>query len=194
MTGDPRGAREGRVPGAGVLGMWLLLATLGVLFGAAIAGYLIVRLRYPDWPPAGMPRLPSGLWLATVLAVLASGAVQAALAGVRAGNEASCARRLRGGAAAAVAFLVVQGWNWSGLLSLAVTAETNLYAFTGWILSGLHAAHVVGGIVLLEVVARRAAAGRYRADAHDGVRYAAMYWHFLTVVWLVLFLVMRTFA
>ena len=182
------------MPGAGLVGMWLFLATLTVLFGAAIAGYLVVRLRYPSWPPPGMPRLPSGLWLATVVAVSASGAVQSALAAARGGNAASCARRLHGAAALALAFLAVQGWNWSGLLSLEVTADTNLYAFTGWILSGLHAAHVVGGIVLLEVVARRAAAGRYRGDAHDGVRYAAMYWHFLTVVWLVLFGVMLAFA
>src|SRR4029077_3778329 len=59
--GDPREARDGDIPGAGVLGMWIFLATLGVLFVAAIVGYLVVRLKATDWPPPGMPRLPAGL-------------------------------------------------------------------------------------------------------------------------------------
>jgi heme/copper-type cytochrome/quinol oxidase subunit 3 len=45
--------------------MGLFLASLGVLFAAAIVGYLVVRLKAEHWPPPGMPRLPAGMWLAT---------------------------------------------------------------------------------------------------------------------------------
>jgi len=44
-SGDPRTRREGEIPGAGVLGMWIFLATLSMLFLASIAGYLVVRLK-----------------------------------------------------------------------------------------------------------------------------------------------------
>jgi heme/copper-type cytochrome/quinol oxidase subunit 3 len=59
--------------------------------------------------------------------------------------------------------------------------------FTFYLLTGLHALHVIGGMVLLGAVTAKAFAGRYSATYHPGVTYAAMYWHFLDVVWLVMF-------
>jgi cytochrome c oxidase subunit 3 len=94
----------------------------------------------------------------------------------------------------ALAFLSVQLWNWWGLIRLHVTAASNLYAFTFFMLTGLHAAHVVGGVVLLAVVLGRALGGRYGSGRHAGVTYAAMYWHFLDAIWLLLFAVLVVFA
>jgi len=91
-------------------------------------------------------------------------------------------------------FLGVQAWNWWGLISLRLTASSNLYGFTFFMLTGLHAAHVVGGVVLLSIVFARARAGRYGSGHHPGVTYAAMYWHFLDAIWLLLFAVMVVFA
>jgi cytochrome c oxidase subunit 3 len=51
----------------------------------------------------------------------------------------------------------------------------------------LHAAHVVGGIILLALVARKAFRGGYDHEHHLGVHHAALYWHFLDIVWLVMF-------
>jgi cytochrome c oxidase subunit 3 len=75
-----------------------------------------------------------------------------------------------------------------------VTAASNLYAFTFFILTGLHAAHVVGGVGLLAVVLARSLRGRYGSGRYDGVTYAAMYWHFLDAIWLLLFAVLVLFA
>ena len=195
MTGgDPRRAREGAIPGAGVLGMWIFLATLTVLFLAAIVGYLVVRLKATDWPPPGMPRLPAGLWLATVVLVAGSVTIHRALRSIRRGNRKASTRWLQVTVVLAFAFLAVQSWNWWGLIRLRLTAASNLYAFTFFMLTGLHAAHVVGGIVLLSIVLARALRDRYSEDAHSGITYAAMYWHFLDAVWLVLFAVMVVFA
>lgn len=174
--------------------MWFFLASLGVFFLAAIVGYLTVRLEAKAWPPPGMPRLPSGLWLATAILLAGSATVHTASRAIRLGERTACARRLRATLALAVAFLVVQTWNWWGLISARVTAGANLYAFTFYILTGLHAVHVVGGVVLLAVVSSRAARGRYGSGHHPGVTYAAMYWHFLDAVWIVLFAVLVVFA
>jgi heme/copper-type cytochrome/quinol oxidase subunit 3 len=192
--GDPRSARDGVIPGAGVLGMWIFLATLAVLFLAAIVGYLVVRLNAPDWPPKGMPRLPGGLWLATCLLVAASVTVHRALSSIRSGDPARCTRWLAATLALGSGFLAVQGWNWWGLIRLHLMAASNLYAFTFFMLTGLHAAHVIGGIALLAVVLMRSRAGRYGSGRHDAVIYAAMYWHFLGAVWIVLFAVLVVFA
>lgn len=192
--GDPRSGRDGEIPGAGVLGMWIFLATLTVLFLAAIAGYLVVRLKASGWPPPGMPRLPAGLWLATPVLVAGSVTVGRAARLMRAGEPTPATRFLAATLALAWVFLAVQTWNWWGLIRVQVTASSNLYAFTFFMLTGLHAAHVIGGIVLLTVVLLRARAGRYGSGHHPGVTYAAMYWHFLDAIWLLLFVVMVVFA
>ena len=195
MTGgDPRRVREGAIPGAGVLGMWVFLATLTVLFIASIVGYLVVRLRATDWPPPGMPRLPAGLWLATLVLLAGSVTIHRALRSIRLGDRAALIRWLQATLALAVVFLSVQSWNWWGLIRLHLTAASNLYAFTFFMLTGLHAAHVIGGIALLAIVLVRSLRGRYGSDRHGGVTYAAMYWHFLDAIWLVLFAVMVVFA
>ena len=195
MTGgDPREARDGAIPGAGVLGMWIFLATLAVLFLAAIVGYLVVRLKATDWPPPGMPRLPGGLWLATIVLLAASVTIHRALRMMRLGERTASTRSLAATLLLGVTFLAVQSWNWWGLIRLHLTAASNLYAFTFFMLTGLHASHVIGGIVLLAVVLARSSLGRYGSGHHPGVTYAAMYWHFLDAVWLLLFAVMVVFA
>ena len=193
-SGDLRQAREGEVPGAGVLGMWIFLATLTVLFLAAIAGYLVVRLKATAWPPPGMPRLPAGLWLATVVLVAGSVTIHRAQRAIRRGNLRTSTRWLATTLALGVAFVAVQSWNWWGLIRVRLTAASNLYAFTFFMLTGLHAAHVVGGIALLAIVWWRSSRGRYGCGHHPGITYAAMYWHFLDAIWLLLFAVLVVFA
>jgi cytochrome c oxidase subunit 3 len=192
--GDPRRVRLGTIPGAGVLGMWIFLATLTVLFLAAIVGYLVVRVRATAWPPPGMPRLPGGLWLATLLLVGASATIQRALVSIRAGQLRRTNQWLAATLALGSTFLIVQSWNWWGLIRLHAMAASNLYAFTFFMLTGLHAAHAIGGIVLLAVVFARSRGGHYGSGHHPGVTYAAMYWHFLDAMWLLLFAVLVVFA
>jgi cytochrome c oxidase subunit 3 len=170
--------------------MWIFLAALAVLFAAAIVGYLIVRLKAASWPPPGMPRLPAGLGLATLILVSASVAVHLAHRAIRVGELALASRRLAITLALVCAFLAVQLTNWWALIRLHTTAASNLYAFTFFMLTGLHAAHVVGGIGLLAVVWSRARRSRYGSGHHPGITYAAMYVHFLDAVWLVLYGVM----
>lgn len=193
-AGDPREARDGVIPGAGVLGMWIFLATLAVLFVAAIVGYLFVRLKAADWPPPGMPRLPAGLWLASFVLLAASAAIHSSLRTIRMDERTASTRWLSITLGLGIAFLAVQSWNWWGLIRLHLTAGSNLYAFTFFMLTGLHAAHVIGGIALLAVVLSRARRGRYGSGHHPGVTYAAMYVHFLDAIWLLLFAVMVVFA
>jgi cytochrome c oxidase subunit 3 len=174
--------------------MAIFLASLAVLFAASIAGYLVVRLRAEAWPPPGMPRLPGGLVAATAILIACSVTIHLALASVRRGEITRMVRWLWVTTALGVLFLASQAVNWWGLVASHAGASANLYAFTFFMLTGLHAAHVVGGLIQLGFVTARARQGRYGSGRHPGVTYAAMYWHFLDAVWLVLLAVLVVFG
>jgi cytochrome c oxidase subunit 3 len=178
------------IPGAGKLGMKLLLASLSVLFASSIAGYLVVRVRAPAWPPPGMPHLPSGLWISTILILASSAGIESALRAARGGRRERLQRMTLVTAIIGLAFLISQTINWWGLITAKMTASANLYAFTFYMLTGLHAAHVIGGLIPLGIVTRNSYAGRYSAEQSDGVLFCRMYWHFLAVVWIVMFVLL----
>ena len=84
---------EGGASSVGRMGMWLLIASLGVLFAAAIVGYLIIRFRAPEWPPPGSPAFPFGIWIGTGLLVVLSALLVRAKRLV-AGDKQAAASRL----------------------------------------------------------------------------------------------------
>jgi cytochrome c oxidase subunit III len=174
----------------GRLGMRLLLAALAMLFAASIVGYLVVRLRAPSWPPAGMPRLPASLWVSTVLILASSASIELACRGARRGQAGTTRRGLALTLLLGGAFLGNQTVGWFALVAARLTATANLYGFTFFMLTGLHAAHVLGGIAPLAFVTARAWRADTAAVPRAGVEYTAMYWHFLTAVWLVMYAVL----
>ncbi len=185
------GGRSAPVPlGTGLLGMKILVLALSMLFGASIFGYLVIRTRAAVWPPPGVPRLPATLWVSTVVIVLSSFTMRAAVRAARTDRQAALRAATALTTLLGAAFLVSQTLNWFALVAANLTAKTNLYGFTFYMLTGLHAAHVVGGLVPLSVVTARAFKGRYSAASHAGLVYTAVYWHFLDAVWLVLFAVL----
>lgn len=177
-------------PGTGTFGFLVLLASLGALFLSTIAGYLYVRLTAPSWPPAGSPALPATLWLSTGLILATSWSIQRAMRAVRRDDLRGLRRSLVLTFLLGCLFLIVQITNYLTLAAMSLTAKTNLYGFTFYMLTFLHGLHVVGGLTPLALVVRRAWAGRYTSFYHPGIRYQAMYWHFLDFVWVVLFLVL----
>jgi cytochrome c oxidase subunit 3 len=183
----PDGETGKPVPGAGALGMVVFLASLSVLFLASLVGYLVIRVRADVWPPAGSPDLPGSLWLSTAVILASSLTVHLALAGIRKGNPVRLLVGLLATTALGVAFLMLQAFNWIELVGVDVSPKKDLYGFTFYLLTGLHAAHVVGGLIPLGITVVRAFLGRYTWASYSGVRNVAMYWHFLDVVWLVMF-------
>ena len=193
MSGAPIGRDERSRPAplaTGVLAIRVLLASLSMLFAASLMGYLAVRGRAETWPPPGMPAFPRGLWLSTVLMVVSSLTVQWAKRAARRDHQPTLRAGLLLTLALGLAFLTSQTVNWFALMAQAFTPDLNLYAFTFYLLTVLHAVHVVGGLIPLGIVTARAWRGSYSAEFHPGVDYIATYWHFLDVVWLVLFAVL----
>jgi cytochrome c oxidase subunit III len=190
-TPDPRDPRSAPAPLAtGRLGMRLLLLALGMLFAATLSGYLAIRGRTETWPPPGVPALPATLWISTVIIVLSSVTAQWAVRGIRAGLQAPLRRGLLLTLLLGVAFLASQTVSWFSLVAVSFTAKTNLYGFLFYMLTGLHALHVLGGLAPLSLVTTRAWRGAYTSTVRSGVEYTVTYWHFLDAIWLVLFAVL----
>jgi cytochrome c oxidase subunit 3 len=166
--------------------MGLFLLSLGVLFAAGLVAFWVVRLAAADWPPAGAPPLPRTLLLSTALAAATSACMHGAVSSIRRGNEPGLGRLLAAASVAATAFLACQAVSWVAFFDRA-TFERHLYGFTFYALTGLHALHVLGGLVGLAAVTLRARRGAYSWAHHMEVRHTAVYWHFLGLVWLVIY-------
>ena len=165
------------------LGLRLLLLSLGILFAAALAGYLIIRSRAQVWPPPGSPALPGGLWVSTAILAVLSAVLVMAVNRARAGRTSETSRLLASATALGAAFLVAQAANW---LRLDATAERTMLVFGFWMLTVLHALHVLGGLIPLAITTARAGRGRYLNDP-EPVELVASYWHFLGITWVAIF-------
>jgi cytochrome c oxidase subunit 3 len=173
------------------LGMWLLLASLGVLFGASLVGFLILRARAGQWPPPGTPPMPGGLWISTALLVVLSFVLVLAGRAAREDRQAVLGRMFTISVLLALAFLVAQISNWMRMAAFSVLPDENLLVWFFYALTILHAAHVLFGLVPLVLVTVRARRGRYTADEHESVHLVGMYWHFLLVTWVAILIVLR---
>ena len=174
------------------LGLYVFLASLSALFAASIVAYLVTRTQNSAWRTAEMPDLPRWLWISTALIVGISATLQSALAAVRKNLLDALRRRLGLGTLMIVLFLVAQGENWLTMHHGTVDVSVRtLYPYTFYLLTGLHAAHVIGGLLPLGVVLYRARKREYSSSSHEGVVLCVQYWHYLGVVWLVLFSVLK---
>lgn len=177
------GSRPDPDPSGSRLAMALFLASLGMLFAAGVVAHLVIRLRQPEWPPPGSPPLPGGLWLASAALVVLSAVLVSAERAAAAGEARRLRARIAAALALAIGFLLLQAWNWSVLGVAVAAAGQDMFTFTYWSLTVLHALHAVGGVVPLALTALRAGGGRYRPGALQPVHNVAWYWHFLAVTW-----------
>jgi len=187
VTSSPPLQKDRPVEGAGPFGLAIFLVSLGVLFVAGLIGYWVVRSMNPGWGE-GLPGMPVALWVSTALLVASSVTMHMALNKAKAGADPSAlgsAMALTTGLGALFLLGQVVGW-W--VLVGTLSAAGSLYGFLFYVLTTLHAVHVIAGLIPLAVTTRRAYAGVYSAEQHDGVLMCTMYWHFLDVVWVVVFL------
>ena len=86
-----------------------------------------------------------------------------------------------------IVFLILQVLDYALLYSEGITLQAGTFGTTYFTLTGFHGAHVFGGAIMLGVVLYRGMAGQFSARHHDAVEAASLYWHFVDVVWILLF-------
>ncbi len=177
--------------GTALVGMWLGLASLAMLFLSSMVGYIIIRLTGTTMPALASVSLPWLLWLSTVVVLAGSMTIHLALGAIRLERQAETRKWIWLTLALAVLFCLVQI---PGLWQLVdahfaakdLESRNHLYGLI-FVLILLHALHVLGGVVNLAVVAVKTTRGAYDHENYTGIRLSAMYWHFLDIVWIVMF-------
>jgi len=165
------------------LGLRVFLAVVTVLFSLLIMAYG-ARMEFEDWRPAPQPSL---LWLNTAMLVSSSVAMQWAKIAVRRGELEGMKTGLVAGGAFAIAFLGGQLLAWRQLSMLVGFNITNPAIGFFYLITALHALHLLGGLVAWGWTAANAWRALDVARLRLSVELCTVYWHFLLLVWLVLF-------
>ncbi len=179
------------------LGMWLFIASEIMLFGGLFSSYLLLRISAGDaWPVAseflhpGLAALNSFLLIASsVTFVLA----WRSLAEDGSSSSQDAVRRFRlflwVTTFLGVAFLAIKGYEYRLEWNHGYRPSTNNFFGMYWVLTGLHGLHLVGGVLLnLFLLGPGAAMRRDQPVRYlHRVEVAGLYWHFVDLVWIVLF-------
>jgi cytochrome c oxidase subunit 3 len=163
---------------------------MSTLFGAFLIAYLLLRRNAPSWPPPGAPVPPQGLWISTLVIALSSATLVRAARANRTPGATDLTRWLHATLALGVLFLVVQAILWRDVFAHGRSTASDAYGTIFYSLTGLHAAHVIGGLVFLARTSSRARAAPHAAGTRLAVSLCGMYWHYMGAVWLVLFAVL----
>jgi heme/copper-type cytochrome/quinol oxidase subunit 3 len=170
------------------LGMVIFLASWAMLFASLFFAYGVVRARTEVWPPDDLPPAPVA-WGAVNTAILAlsGAAIQLALFSVRRGRARTVAPGIAASAILGAIFLALQIASWAQSHAAGLTPDAGPYASVFYGLTWFHALHVAVGVVALAWLAARAFQGRFTPARHRGIRLWAMYWHFVGIIWALMF-------
>jgi cytochrome c oxidase subunit 3 len=177
-----------------VLGMLLFITSEVMFFGGLFAAYFNVRANSPQWPtinpetnhPFELAILPL-VGPATVFLILSSFTCQFAVWAIRRDDRTGFIRNIAATFTIGIVFLLMQATDYVALANEGLTLSAGTYGTTYFTLTGFHGAHVFGGVIMLGVVLYRGLLGQFSARHHDAAEAVSLYWHFVDVVWILLF-------
>ena len=173
-------------PDLRIFGLLVFLVAEGMIFLGLFGSYLAFRAILPAWPPEGTPKLELLLpGVNTLILISSSFVIHKADTAIKKNDVLGMQTWLAITAAMGGIFLVGQLYEYS---HLEFTLNTNLFASSFYVLTGFHGLHVfIGLLAIVAVLWRSRVAGHYSNEKHFGVEAAEIYWHFVDVVWIILF-------
>jgi heme/copper-type cytochrome/quinol oxidase subunit 3 len=171
---------------AGKAGIWFLVASEIILFGALICCYLLLYHMRPEWD-AGRATLstPAGL-LNTFILLTSSWSMVMAHAAVDKGDLDAASRRMLITLGFAAAFLVVKAFEYGLKFSHGYYPNSGGFFSFYFILTGLHGLHVIAGMIAIGSLVWAQKVGRLK-NYPGRVELVGIYWHLVDVVWIFLF-------
>jgi heme/copper-type cytochrome/quinol oxidase subunit 3 len=167
----------------GRLAVWWVLASEIVIFGGILASYIMFRLSHGIWADyAANTNTMIGATNTFVLLTSSLAAVAAHAAAER-GDGKLAARRLVYTILGGGIFLCIKSYEWYTEITHGFTISANGFWAFYYTAAGVHASHVIAGMILMAFVAKDAAKN---AELHR-VELVGIYWHFVDVVWIFLF-------
>jgi cytochrome c oxidase subunit III len=170
------------------LGLLLFIAVEIMFFAGILSAFVVFRFSPVAWPPPGQPRLPLALTTFNTFVLLFSGfTLQLAYRALKAGKYAAFLRGLEAAVWSGFLFLAVQGSEWVRLIRYGLNLSSGAYGGFFYLLVGMHALHVAGGLAALFWIKNRASRGTYAGGNSLEVELCRMYWFFVVGLWPVLF-------
>lgn len=170
-----------------MFGMVTFLIAESAIFLGLFTAYLIFRSTSQVWPPEGTPErellLPG---INSIILIASSFVMHQGQSAIRKNDVSGLKLWFGLTALMGIIFLVGQGYEY---FHLEFGLKTNLFASFFYVLTGFHGLHVTLGLLLiLAVLWRSRKSGHYSSQSHFGVEAAELYWHFVDVVWVILFI------
>src|SRR5947209_1657392 len=179
------------------LGIWVFLSSEALFFGSFISTYLIFRgrdvavakaLHQPIPHPKDLFDIPFTSCTSFIL-LMSSLTMVLALAAIQRGDH----RRLRvwilATALFGLTFIAGQVYEFTNFYREGLKLSTGTFGSTFFVMTGLHGAHVTVGIFWLLSLYQRSMQGKLGTDRAEAVEVAGLYWHFVDIVWIVIFTV-----
>ena len=168
-------------PGMYRLGLVIACGSILAFFTALVVAFYWRSRTPPFWAPVALPHT---LWLSTAIILASSGTFEVARRAYRRGLHAVAARLLVVTACLGAAFLASQLAAWRNLVQRGFYLAQNPYSSFFYMFTGLHAAHLIGGLIALFIVVLG------RSTRRETVDTVAYYWHFLGALWIALFVIL----
>ena len=166
-------------------GMWLFLATEVMLFSSLIGAFLHMKGRSPVGANEVL-NIPLTA-VNTFILIISSTAVVMALAAIEDGDQKRLRNWLLLTLVLGAAFLSVQIFEYRELLHEGFAPSGSIFAGAFYTVTGFHGLHVFIGLCWLTWLIFQARAGKFTADSHMRVEVFGLYWHFVDIVWIMLF-------
>jgi len=171
------------------VGIWLFLGSEVMFFASLIGAYLLTRAS-AEKPAEIMQNAVPLISVNTFVLIVSSLTMVLSLAFARRGNQGSMKLALLATILLGATFVTIQfAVEYPRLNSEGLTMDGNPYLFgsTFYLLTGFHGMHVLGGIIWNVLVLLKAMRGAFSRENHAGIEFAGLYWHFVDLVWIVLF-------
>lgn len=173
-----------------VTGFLLFMVSDLVLFSSFIFAYLYLRNTGQGWPPPGAPHLNLALAALNSVVLFGSGAtIHFALENWKHEKFMKFAGWTLATIVLGIMFLSGQGIEYYSLYTVdhASWAGSGIFGASFFTLTGMHGLHVFAGIIYLTVLLLQATQGKYTFQHYTGLTLGTLYWHFVDVIWVVLF-------
>jgi cytochrome c oxidase subunit 3 len=166
------------------LGMILFLISEAFLFGALFTVYYYLRAETAVWPPVGVHLdLPLAI-VNTAILLTSSVVIWWAGTAIRNGNEKGLSVGLSLSIILGAAFLAITGYEWA---HETFGASTSAYGSIFFTMTGFHALHVFGGILLMLSLLARNTKHKFSSSHYLAVEVGSLYWHYVDFVWIIVF-------
>jgi heme/copper-type cytochrome/quinol oxidase subunit 3 len=172
------------------LAIWMFIASESLFFGAFLSTYFLYRGRDAQFlkgpTPSQLLNIPFTS-VTTFVLLMSSLTMVLALDAIRRGLDRQFRVWILATALFGLTFIGGQVYEFTEFYREGLHLSTNLFGSTFFILTGLHGAHVVVGIIWLLSLWARSMQGRLGQDKSEAVEIGGLYWHFVDVVWIVIF-------